>query len=185
MKDVLLVNWDSYPNFASGGVYTWEKALIEKMSDWKFTVMNFLSNSNSNGSYSVPPNVRSVIELPIYGTNRYEEFYNDRSKLLPKIMRTRSSDIEDQFVPLFRAWISNTISGNFDTGAFMDQTYQLHQFFQRYDAKKCLEHVSAWETFCECISADPIYRHMPMKTALSTFQTFQRSGQLLSIEIQR
>ena len=41
MKDVLLVNWDSYPNFASGGVYTWEKALIEKMPDWKFTDHEF------------------------------------------------------------------------------------------------------------------------------------------------
>ena len=183
MKDVLLVNWDSYPNFASGGVYTWEKALIEKMPDWKFTVMNFLSNSNSNGHYTIPPNVRSIIELPMYGTTRYEEYYNDRSRLLPKIMRTSKSVIRQEFVPLFREFVENAISGNFDPEKFSSQISQIHAFFQIYDAKKCLEHVLSWETFSECIRADPIYRQMPMRSAITTFQTFQRNTQLLSIEI--
>jgi len=185
MKEVLLVNWDSYPNFASGGVYTWEKALIEKMSDWKFTVMNFLSNSNSNGSYSVPRNVRSVVEVPMYGTNRYEEFYNDRAGLLPKIVRTNKSVIQRQFVPIFRDFVTAAVSGNFDPAKFSYLTSKLHNFFQRYDAKKCLEDISAWETFSEVINSDSIYRNMPMKSALSTFQTFQRSTQLLSIEVPR
>jgi polysaccharide biosynthesis protein PelF len=183
MKDVLLVNWDAYPNFASGGIYTWEKALIERMPDWKFTIMNFLSNSNSNGSYSIPRNVRSVIELPMYGTNRYEEFYNDRSNLVPKIVRTNDSAIKNQFIPMFRDYLSNTISGNFDPTKFSEQILQLHEFFQSYDAKKCLEHRLTWELFSECVASDPVYRHMPMKSAISTFQTFQRSTQLLSIEV--
>lgn len=183
MKDVLLVNWDSYPNFASGGVYTWEKALIEKMSDWKFTVMNFLSNSNSNGNYSVAPNVKSVIEFPMYGTNRYEEFYSDRTNLLPKIARTNKPVIQGQFIPLFRAFLSNIVSGNFDPELFSEQTLKLHDFFQKFDSKKCLEYFSTWEIFSECIRSDPIYRHMPMQSALSTFQMFQRSTQLFSIEV--
>ena len=185
MKEVLLVNWDSYPNFASGGVYTWEKALIEKMTDWKFTVMNFLSNSNSNGSYSVPPNVRSVIELPMYGTNRYEEFYSERAGFLPKIARTNRSVVRQQFIPLFREYVSNAVSGNFDPDKFSHQALRLHNFFQKYDAKKCLEDISSWETFSEVIRSDSIYRNMPMRSALSSFQTFQRSTQLLSIEIPR
>lgn len=183
MKDVLLVNWDSYPNFASGGVYTWEKALIEKMPEWRFTVMNFLSNSNSNSNFTVPPNVVSVISLPIYGTNRYEEFYNDRSNLIPKIVRTSKSSIEERFIPIFKDFLSNTISVSFDPVKFSDQTYRLHLLFQKYDAKKCLEHVLAWETFRNTIGEDPIYKHMPMKSALATFQTFQRSVQLLSIDM--
>jgi polysaccharide biosynthesis protein PelF len=183
MKDVLLVNWDSYPNFATGGIYTWEKALVEKMPDWRFTVMNFLSNSNSNGSYTVPRNVASVIELPIYGTNRYEEFYNDRSNLVPKIIRTSKSAIQTGFIPLFRSFLSNAISANFDLGKFSDLLLKLHYFFQEYDAKKCLEHVLTWETFCDCIGSDPIYKHMPMRSAMSVFQTFQRSTQLLSIDV--
>jgi polysaccharide biosynthesis protein PelF len=185
MKDILLVNWDSYPNFASGGVYTWEKALIEKMPDWKFTVMNFLSNSNSNGVYSVPANVRSVIELPMYGTNRYEEFYNDRSGLLPKIVRTNNSVVRRQFNPIFKDFVSNVIAEDFSPEHFADQITQLHEFFQLYDAKKCLEHVSSWETFADCIGSDPVYRNMPMRSAITTFQTLQRSAQILSIEVPR
>jgi polysaccharide biosynthesis protein PelF len=153
------------------------------MSDWEFTVMNFLSNSNSNGNYTVPANVRSVIEFPMYGTNRYEEFYNDHSSLLTKIARTNNSVIENKFVPIFTEFLSNTISGNFDTEKFSDHVSRLHYFFQTYDAKKCLEHLSTWDAFADCIRSDPIYRHMPMKSALTTFQMFQRSTQLLSIEI--
>jgi glycosyltransferase involved in cell wall biosynthesis len=183
MKDVLLVNWDSYPNFTSGGVYTWEKALIGKMSDWKFTVMNFLSNSNSNGVYSVPNNVKSVIEFPMYGTNRYEEFYNDRSNLLPKIVRTNKNVIQHEFIPMFKEYVSSAISSNFDPKKFSRQVTLIHRFFQRYDAKKCLEHMASWEAFSECMREDPVYRNMPMKSAITTFQTFQRSTQLLSIEV--
>ncbi|HXQ93445.1 MAG TPA: GT4 family glycosyltransferase PelF [Nitrososphaerales archaeon] len=183
MKHVLLVNWDSYPNFASGGVYTWEKALIEKMSDWKFTIMNFLSNSNSNGNYTVPANVKTVIELPTYGSNRYEEFYSDTSNLFPKILRTKSSRIKKQFLPLFRDFLSNVISEKFDAVKFCDQVLELHNLFGAYDSKKCLEDLSTWETFFECIEADPVYKHMSMKSALSAFQMIQRNVQLLSVDV--
>ena len=54
MKRVLLVNWDGYPNIAHGGVYTWEKALVEQLTDWQFVVYNQLSNSNTNGVFKVP-----------------------------------------------------------------------------------------------------------------------------------
>ena len=185
MRDVLLVNWDSYPNFASGGVYTWEKTLIDRMPDWNFSVMNFLSNSNSNGRYSVPANVRSVTEFPMYGTTRYEEFYNDRSSLLSKIVRTNDSTIQRQFIPIFRDFLSNTISSNFNPSRFFDGIAKLHAFFQKYDAKKCLEHVASWDVFAECIRSDSMYRRMPMQSALSAFQTFQRSTQLLSIGVPR
>jgi polysaccharide biosynthesis protein PelF len=183
MKEVLLVNWDSYPNFASGGIYTWEKALIEKLPDWKFSVMNFLSNSNTNGHFSVAPNVKSVIEFPMYGTNRYEEFYNDRSNLIPKIIRTNKSVIQRDFIPTFRDFLLNAISENFDPKKFSEQILRIYRIFQKYDSKKCLENISTWETYSDCMRADPIYRNMPMRSALATFQTFQRSTQLLSIEI--
>jgi polysaccharide biosynthesis protein PelF len=183
MKDVLLVNWDSYPNFASGGVYTWEKALIEKMPDWKFTIMNFLSNSNSNGNYSVPENVKTVIELPMFGSNRYEEFYCDENNLFPKILRTKKPIIEKLFLPLFRDFLGNMISDRFDPGKFCNQVIQMHNFFGKYDSKKCLEYSSTWESFFEYIESDPVYKHMSMKSALSAFQMIQRNVQLLSVEV--
>ena len=42
MKKVLIINWDCYPNFATGGVYTWTKTLIDSMPEYEFAVINEL-----------------------------------------------------------------------------------------------------------------------------------------------
>ena len=65
-RRVLLVNWDNYPNFPSGGVYVWAKRLVEGVSDWDFVVVNELTNSNVPANYTVPSNVKEVIEIPIF-----------------------------------------------------------------------------------------------------------------------
>ena len=84
MKKVLIINWDCYPNFATGGVYTWTKTLIDSMQDYEFAVINQLSNPNSNGVYTVPKNVTTVIEVPIFGATRYEEFCKREQSLTSK-----------------------------------------------------------------------------------------------------
>ena len=73
MKKVLIINWDGYPNFPTGGIFTWEKTLIESMPTYEFVVLNVLSNSNSNSNYTVPKNVK-VLEVPIFGATRFEEY---------------------------------------------------------------------------------------------------------------
>ena len=183
MKEALVVNWDSYPNNTSGGVYTWEKSLIEGLSDWRFSIINFLSNPNTNRRYLLPPNVSNVIELPIFGSNRYEEFYNDTTSLFAKIARTNESVIKKQFIPMFRNFLNNAIMEDCDPKEFGLQVHKLHSFLTRYDSKKCLEYVRTWETFYELLDSDNIYRHMPLKSALTAFQMIQRNIQLFSIDI--
>ena len=70
MAKVLLVNWDAYPNVTSGGVYSWEKILVESMPDYEYTIFNLLSNPNGNGSFTVPPQVKEVVDVPHFGSNR-------------------------------------------------------------------------------------------------------------------
>ena len=183
MNDALLVNWDSYPNFAYGGVYTWEKALIEKMTGWNFVVVNFLSNSNSNGNYTVPPNVKNVIALPIFGSTRYEEFYNDTTSLFAKILRTKDSVIKQGFIPLFSNFLQSTISEQCDPMRICNLIFELHKFFGVHDSKKCLEHPNTWSAFISAIESDPLYCHMSLKSAVAVFQMIQRNVQLLSIKL--
>src|SRR5882762_3067768 len=69
-RRVLLVNWDNYPNVASGGVYAWAKRLVEGIPDWDFVIINQVTNPNANSSYTLPPNVKSVIDFFFIGTFR-------------------------------------------------------------------------------------------------------------------
>src|SRR5271154_3138070 len=99
MRRVLLINWDNYPHFATGGVYTWVKSLVDNAKDWEFIIFNQLSNANANARYQVPRNVKKVIGLPVFGTHRCEEYYPENGPLLAKITRTTDKAIERRFLP--------------------------------------------------------------------------------------
>jgi len=184
MKKVLLVNWDSYPNVMSGGVYSWEKVLVESMPDQEFVVVNLLSNPNVNGRFTVPTQVTQVIDMPLFGSNRYEEFYPEKGRpLLEKIARTKDRVIVKEFMPLYKQFLSNILSNDCDPAELSRTVFELHKFLVVYDSKKCLEHPLAWEIFLEQLERDPLYREMTMKEALTAFQIIQRNMQILSLEI--
>lgn len=184
MKKVLLVNWDSYPNVMSGGVYSWEKTLVESMPDYEFTVINLLSNPNVNGRFTVPPHVKQVIDMPMFGSNRYEEFYTKKSRpLLNKIARTKDRIIIQQFIPLYKEFLANIFSNDCVPTQLSKIVYQLHKFLSVYDSKKCLEHTLAWETFLEQLEHDSLFREMTMREALTAFEIIQRNLQILSLEV--
>ena len=183
LKKVLLVNWDCYPNSASGGVYTWTKSLIDSMVEYEFIVVNQLSNPNANGNYAVPENVTKIIEIPIFGCNRYEEFYNENKPLIPKIHRTTEGVIKNFFVPIYKDFVSTILSDKIDTAHMSDVIVKLHKFLITYDSKKCFEHRLTWETFLEQLNSDPLYQKMTLKEALTAFQLLQRNLHILAIEI--
>ena len=183
MKKVLIINWDCYPNFATGGVYTWTKTLIDSMPDYEFAVINELSNPNSNGIYSIPKNVTTVIEVPIFGATRYEEFCKRDGNLQARILKTTKHVIEEKFIPLYREFMRSVLSDRCNTQILADVIIQLHNFLVIYDAKKCLEHPMTWDIFIELLNKEPIYSNMTFKEALTAFQLIQRNIQLFSIQV--
>ncbi|CUR52259.1 putative glycosyl transferase group 1 [Nitrosotalea devaniterrae] len=183
MKKVLIINWDCYPNFATGGVYTWTKTLIDSMPDYEFAVINQLSNPNSNGVYTIPKNVTNVIEVPIFGATRYEEFCKRDGKLQKRILKTTRHVIQEKFIPLYRQFMACVLSDRCNTQILADVIIQLHDFLITYDAKKCLEHPLTWDIFIEQLNKEPIYSNMTFKESLTAFQLIQRNIQLFSIQV--
>ena len=183
MKKVLLINWDGYPNIASGGVYTWTRALIDSMQDYEFVVVNALSNPNCNSVYTVPQNVTQVIDVPIFSSNRYDEFSKEKKSILPKILRTTESVIQNNFLILYKEFLRAVISDRCDTKLLEELVIKLHDFLLKYDSKKCLEHHMCWDIFVEQLSEQHLYRHLTMKEALIAFQLVQRHIALLSIQV--
>src|SRR2546427_13151666 len=96
-RRVLLVNWDNYPNFPSGGVYVWAKRLVEGGSDWDFVVGNELTNANVPANYTVPSNVKEVIEIPIFCPHRREEY--QKEPFVSKILVTSGALIKKKINP--------------------------------------------------------------------------------------
>jgi polysaccharide biosynthesis protein PelF len=183
MKRALLINWDSYPHYTSGGVYTWAKGLIENIQDWEFVVLNQLSNPNANAKFSVPSNVKKVIGLPVFGAYRVEEYLGDTGPLLPKIMRTTDSVVDRQFLPLYNEFLREILADNCDPERLSELISKLHNFLTLYDSRKCFESPQVWEAFLEQVSSDPLYKQMKLREALLNFQVLQHSLQLLSLRM--
>jgi hypothetical protein len=133
----MMVNWDNYPNIPTGGVYVWENDLIEAMKDYDFIIANFVSNPNVKEKYAVPPHVVKVINMPMWGCYRYQEFYKDRGdqNLFLKILRTKNKVIKNQFLPLYNKLLNNLISEKCDYSIVIDTIYDLHNLFLKYDSK--------------------------------------------------
>ena len=75
-KRILIINWDSYPNVTTGGIYSWEKALIENLPECRFTIINILSNPGANCNVIIPDNIEKVICVPLFGSFRIDEYLN-------------------------------------------------------------------------------------------------------------
>jgi len=183
-RKVLLINWDNYPNNATGGVYAWEKDLINNMTDYDFAVVNLLSNPNTSGTYVIPANVTNVIYSPLYGCHRHEEFYKHKDqKLFSKILRTTNSVIEQRFMPLYSQLVEELFSDNCNHANLHETIFKLHKFLTTYDAKKCIEHPRAWEIFIQQLVSDYVYKDIKIRDAQLLFQIIQRVIQILSIKI--
>jgi polysaccharide biosynthesis protein PelF len=180
-----LVNWDNYPNVASGGVYAWSKRLVEGIPDWEFVIVNQVTGPNANAEYVLPPNVKRVIEVPIFGTYRFEEFQKGNQPFLPKILRTTDHAVESIFIPLFDELLTSLVGDDSDPSEVRRLVVELHRVLVRYDAKKCFENPSTWEKFLEHIGGDSLYKGMSVQEALTVYQALQRSMQVLGVEIPR
>jgi len=185
MKRLLLIGWDAYPHFASGGVYVWQKSLIEGLPDWQFIVFNQLSNSSANANYALPKNVKAM-GFPIFGTSRYEEFYDDKTLLATKMKNTTQDVIKNKFLPLYESFLEKFLSETCNVKYLEDIIYTIHSFFTTYDYKKCLEDPKTWEIFVERMSRDPLYKEIKLNEARTAFQSIQRAAlQILSVKIPR
>jgi glycosyltransferase involved in cell wall biosynthesis len=182
MPKVLMINWDNYPNSSSGGVYAWVKQMVDNLPDVEFLVLNILSNPNVSGSYTVPRNVSKVMEVPLYGCQRYEEFYAG-GKLVPKVIATDESFVKKKFMPLFVKFLNELFSDACNYRQFAQLCYEMHNLLVGHDVKKCVENPSTFASFLAVLGRDDMYRSIQMKEATDLFSFIQRVLQILSVDL--
>ena len=128
MKKILLINWDNYPNTAVGGIYSWARDLIEGLPQNEFVVLNWNSNPNTNGKLVVPQNVTKVINIPLFGAFRAEEFSDDDNDMMYKISNTSSSVIESEFLPMYRNLIHGLLANHYDHNKVQQTILDINHF---------------------------------------------------------
>lgn len=183
MKKVLLINWDNYPNTAVGGIYSWARDLIEGLPQNEFIVLNWISNPNTNGKLVLPRNVSKVIDIPLYGAFRHEEFCDDDNDLLYKINNTSSSVIKSQFLPLYKDLIHGLLASNYDHSKVQHAILNIHHFMLSHDFKKCVEYPKCWDQFTNILANDALYKNVTVRESQVVYSILQRVIQAISVEL--
>ncbi|MFQ6107812.1 MAG: GT4 family glycosyltransferase PelF [Thermoplasmata archaeon] len=146
MKAYFLVS-GVYPHYM-GGVSTWADLLVNGLSDVDFKVVSVVSNPHVEIRYRLPPNVKEVIAVPLWGSERPEE-YNHVSpfRFISASLRTTAPSIRKYFIPFFHDFLREVIAGSDRMDVMGESLYGMHQFLREHDFKRCFQSMPVWECF--------------------------------------
>jgi len=70
---VLICTEGTYP-FAGGGVSVWCNVLAQSLPQVEYTVLAVMGDPNMSLRFNLPPNVRRIIHVPLWGTHEPAEY---------------------------------------------------------------------------------------------------------------
>jgi glycosyltransferase involved in cell wall biosynthesis len=148
---VLMTTEGTYPH-ASGGVSTWCDTLLRNTPDIRYTLLPLMMNPHVELKYEPPPNVRRVMNVPLWGIEEPAEFITEIpfATLFDRKRRTSASEIQAQFVPLLRQLLRyvNDPSGG-DVESFGRVLLAMEDYFRLHDYNDTFKARETWQAFCE------------------------------------
>lgn len=156
-RTVLLCTEGTYP-YVGGGVSTWCNILCTQLTEVDFTLFAVTGGPEVALKYELPANVRSIVHLPLFGTEgpgdhvlaglSAWELERRRRRTTPRIVR-------EQFVPLLERLLGalrDDVGGPEDDGRLL---WELWRYFTAYDWRRSWRGEEAWSAFQEASAAWP------------------------------
>ncbi|HYK02096.1 MAG TPA: GT4 family glycosyltransferase PelF [Thermoanaerobaculia bacterium] len=150
---VLLTTEGTYP-YAAGGVSTWCDALLRNTPDVRYTLLPIMMNPHIEARFDPPANVRSIINVPLWGIEEPSEFAlgTTFAALYERKRGTTDARIEAEFLPPFRAFL-DLVNGGTDPAAFGRVLVQLEDYFARRDYSVTMKSRPVWLMFVDTMQA--------------------------------
>ena len=150
---VLLTAEGTYP-YAAGGVSTWCDALLRNTPDVRYVLLPIMMNPHIEARFDPPANVRSIINVPLWGIEEPTEFATDTTfaELYERKRGTTGDAIEAEFLPPFRAFL-DLVNGGTDPAAFGRVLVQLEDYFARHDYSVTMKSEPVWLAFVDTMQA--------------------------------
>lgn len=146
---VLLTTEGTYPHSA-GGVSTWCDALLRNTPEVRYTLLPIMMNPHIELKYEPPPNVRRIVNVPLWGIEEPAEFLTDIpfATLFDRKRHTSSDDIETKFVPLLRQFVAFVNDpAHADVVAFGRTLVAMEDYFRVYDYNDTFKAPATWRAF--------------------------------------
>jgi glycosyltransferase involved in cell wall biosynthesis len=153
--DVLLTTEGTYP-FVTGGVSTWADQLISGLGERRFGVYSTVANTNAAEVYRRPPNLASVVQAPLWGTEDNSE-YNPRPGWLRRRTRRPGRRFREQFLPAYELLLSSAAVGRSEPPELIGALLALSEYAERHSLKAAIRHPQTWRLLRGTLAAHSFY----------------------------
>jgi len=146
----------TYP-YAGGGVSTWSQMLLTGLSSIDFHVIAATSQPFEPLRYETPANVRSVVQIPLWGASVIDSLRGTTKAtgLLQQRLDTTDQAIANEFLPAFRTWLRCLYENiaAFSPEQCGETLLNLAFFLRRYDYGQTFRSQAVWQAFIAAIEA--------------------------------
>jgi polysaccharide biosynthesis protein PelF len=144
----LLSTEGTYP-YHRGGVSTWCHALTTELAEIDFTVLAITMHPYLEAQYTLAPNVKKVITVPLWGTEDPAEYGHHGAfpEYLQRRWATTRQDVEQDYVPAYETFLNEVVTPTIGSRALGLTLLRMHQFYRRYDYHRTQAQPEVWNTF--------------------------------------
>ena len=147
MLDVLLTTEGTYP-YHRGGVGTWCDLLVQRMEGVNYHVFAVIATPFVPMRFKLPKSVVGLHSVPLWGTEEPTEHLDlPYSVVYDRKLRTTSSVIRTEFLPLFERMLQQLWQPEPSGEVVAQTTWQMHKFFQRYDYLEAMKSEEVWNYY--------------------------------------
>lgn len=150
---VLFTTEGTYP-YHKGGVSTWCHALISNLSDVDFTMFAVAMHPYLEKVYDLPPNVRQVITVPLWGTEDAAEYgpYESTASFLRHRWQTTGDVVQERFVPAYERLLREAMAVEPDPAGVAMAVSRVYEHFVRFDYHRTMTDRGVWDVFVRVVS---------------------------------
>jgi len=151
---VLMTTEGTYP-YGAGGVSTWCDALIRNTPDVRYVLLPIMMNPHVEAKFEPLANIRRVVHVPLWGVEEPAEFRRDTpfAHLYERKYITRTSDVEAEFIPLFRRLLQCINTAGADPAEFGRVLFEMESYFRRRDYNVTMKSAPVWDAFRTAMEA--------------------------------
>jgi len=172
-----------YPHYM-GGVSTWADYLVNNLKEFDFTVVSMVSNPHVEVRYKLPKNFVRLITLPLWGSDRPEEYSNiSFPLLLRKMAKGSSGKVKAEFCPHYADFVEELLRGGQSPSKMGEALVVMKQFMEEADYGSVMRERVVWETFREVLLADPLMSNVSTYHAINQCRLIEKYLKILVADV--
>ena len=170
-----------YPHYM-GGVSTWADQLVRGMREHEFHVVSVVSNPHVEVRYALPSNVKEIITVPLWGTEKPEEYLpGSLSGTLRNRWKTTERTVGRDFIPHFENFLQQVKVATPVPERLAEALYGMHRFLLEHDFRGTMRSRAVWDSYRAVLREDPLLASMDLYEAIDTLRSLGRYLRVLNV----